>query len=330
MMETIADEGVLAAHDPAEVSSLVQMMLQRSAVDGAVRFADFLSVMDSCCAQHEDPRGGTRGDQGSSFHSRLRGALQDLLADPEQAGAENLQLTVATTSEDEEDGEDEEEAEEVPEEPEAPPADPFHEWSKLIPFATGELRPVVRHHRIMAQQRGQAQLGRRRSGSQPVSSDSDDDAPVDTADQIHERRLVRKHLSKMLGGRDVGPASMERTEQFITRWIGRQDEDPVIAELYARAEQRMSRNRAKERTQASESDDSSDDDGVQAVVMQRALAQALRATQLEHRLHTEEVARRQAEAERDEALEHLAALKLRHQWERSRGFSTAASAPPLP
>ena len=214
--------------------------------------------------------------------------------------------------------------------PKEPRADPFREWSKLRPFATGELRPVVRHHRIMAQRRRQALLGRRRSGSQPVSSDSDDDALVDTPDQIHERRLVRKHLSKMLGGRDVAPASMERTEQFISRWIGRQDEDPVIAELYARAEQRMSRDRARERTHGSESDGSSDDDGVQATVMQRALAQALRTTQLEHRLHTEQVARRKAEAERDEALEHLAALNLRHQWERSRGFSIAASAPPPP
>jgi hypothetical protein len=198
---------------------------------------------------------------------------------------------------------------------------------------------VVRHHQTQAHKRrgqGRGRGGRRRLNTSLGISDSDssddEDQPVGP-EEMHERRLVRKHLSRMLGGRELGPAPMERTEQFVTRWLAQHGEDPVIAALYERAEERSSRSRVKARlrmrSEGGGSDDSSDDfdeDASQAehiaTVQQRALAQALRTAQLEQRLHAEEVARQSAEQERDRALEHLTALKIRRQWELSKGIVT--------
>ena len=132
--------------------------------------ADFLAVMDSLCS----------GEGGAAFHTRLRGALRRW-----SEMREELQLAAAAGSPASSDGtmtgsEGEEEQ------------DPFTEWSMLEPFATGDLREVVRRHS------GGDAAGWRSTDSEGEGEESESES--------HERRLVLRHLARMLGDREHGPA----------------------------------------------------------------------------------------------------------------------------
>ena len=154
----------------ADALAALRSMHKHSTTSGAVRLADFLAVMDSLCS----------GEGGAAFHTRLRGALRRW-----SEMREELQLAAAAGSPASSDGtmtgsEGEEEQ------------DPFTEWSMLEPFATGDLREVVRRHS------GGDAAGWRSTDSEGEGEESESES--------HERRLVLRHLARMLGDREHGPA----------------------------------------------------------------------------------------------------------------------------
>ena len=154
----------------ADALAALRSMHGHSTTSGAVRLADFLAVMDSLCS----------GEGGAAFHTRLRGALRRWCEMREE-----LQLAAAAGSPASSDGtmtgsEGEEEE------------DPFTEWSMLEPFATGDLREVVRRH-----------SGGDAAGWRSTDSEGEGD---ESESESHERRLVLRHLARMLGDREHGPA----------------------------------------------------------------------------------------------------------------------------
>ena len=154
----------------ADALAALRSMHRHSTTSGAVRLADFLAVMDSLCS----------GEGGAAFHTRLRGALRRW-----SEMREELQLAAAAGSPASSDGtmtgSDGEEEQ-----------DPFTEWSMLEPFATGDLREVVRRHS------GGDAAGWRSTDSEGEGEESESES--------HERRLVLRHLARMLGDREHGPA----------------------------------------------------------------------------------------------------------------------------